>query len=144
MLVRSVSSLYLIYLCHNQDHNPVRRLSLCLLITLTCFNLAGGYAMAATLISQASASAENMHLPNNPHQHKLKKSSYDVQAMLVNNIESEEDDRESPYFALGKLNASSQFSPEFRLLNKHFLVHYSAAIKDKSPAVYLLHHNFRL
>ena len=120
---------------------------LLLLITITCFNLAGGYAIAASAISRASNPDKALHhqLLANPHQQGLKKTTFNVLLLQVNKNESEEDDFLLPQFpGLQKPTTSYLFSPEFRTINKHFLVHYAAAIKSDLPAAYLLHGVFRL
>jgi hypothetical protein len=123
---------------------PVKKILQYLLITLTCFNLAGGYAIAATTIAQATSPEASHILPHRPHQQELKKSAYDVQLLQLNKEDSEEDDLVPPFFAIGSLGVPYQFTPDFKLLNKHFLLHYGAAIKDKHPDAYILHQNFRL
>ncbi|MDX5423258.1 MAG: hypothetical protein LPK14_13455 [Hymenobacteraceae bacterium] len=120
----------------------MKRFLLLLLVCLTCFNLAGGYAIAATVLNSSVVSTDIV--PEHARQHILKKSSIQLQVLQVNK-ETEED--ESALFALRPSHSSGlfyAFAPDFELLNKHFLVHYGAAIKDKLPAVYLLHSVFRL
>ena len=122
----------------------MKKFLLFLLIALTCFNLAGGYAIAATVLSKASASVERP-IPHHPGQHVLRKSSLDLLLLQVSKSEIEEDDSlEVPFKALNTPTGFYRFSSDFRQLNRHFLVHYAASIKDKFPAAYLLHQNFRI
>lgn len=119
----------------------VKRFLLLLLICLTCFNLAGGYAIAATVLASSPVSTDIT--PEHPRQHILKKSSFDVQAFQVNKETEEEED--SDLLSLLLLDSTGlfyTFSPDFELINKHFLVHYGAAIKGKLPALYLLNDSF--
>ncbi|WP_143741203.1 hypothetical protein [Pontibacter ramchanderi] len=120
----------------------MKRFLLLLLISLTCLNLSGGYAIAAAVINSPAVSADT--LPEHDRQHVLKKTSLELQVLQVNK-EHEEDD--TTPFSLPLLDGSTLFysyQPDFELVNKHFLVHYGAAIKDRLPAVYILHSVFRL
>ena len=113
-------------------------------MVITCFNLAGGYAMAVTVISQPSESALNLNLTSNSTRDVLKKQVYDLLAVQAGKCEEEEDDWAQPELKFHNKVACSSFTPDFNLLNKHFLVHYSKAIKAKHPAASLLYHNLRL
>ncbi|MDX5420459.1 MAG: hypothetical protein LPK09_14685 [Hymenobacteraceae bacterium] len=120
----------------------MKRLLLFLLICLTCFNLAGGYAIAAAVLNSSTVSTDIV--PEHARQHILKKSSLQLQVLQVNK-ETEEDET-TPIFLLflGVSDLFYAYKPEFELVNKHFLVHYGTAIKDKLPAVHILHSVFRL
>ena len=120
----------------------MKRILFFLLVLITCFNLAGGYAIAASVISQAGTEGLPS-LPQNQHQHILKKSTIDLQSVQVNKEDSE-DDLLLPYMALLASSADYGYIPDFKLLNKHFLLHYGTSIKDKELAAYILHQNFRL
>lgn len=127
---------------HTDETPFVKRFLLLLLISFTCLNLSGGYAIAAAVIN--SSNVTDGTVPDHAGQQVLKKSSLEVQVLQVNK-EHEEDDVPPLYLSL--LDGSSLFytyQPDFELVNKHFLVHYGAAIKDRLPAVYLLHSVFRL
>ncbi|WP_161890770.1 hypothetical protein [Pontibacter russatus] len=113
-----------------------------LIVLITCFNLAGGYAIAASVISQAGTEGVPS-LPQSPHQHILKKATIDLRLVQVNKEDSE-DDMLLPDMALLASSADYSYIPDFKLLNKHFLLHYGTSIKDKELAAYILHQNFRL
>jgi hypothetical protein len=121
----------------------VKRILFFLLILITCFNLAGGYAIAASVISQAGT--ESLHsIPDSRNQQLLKKSTVNLQVVQVNKEDSE--DEELLFSDLSHYINYQTYSyiPDFKLLNKHFLLHYGTSIKDKELAAYILHHNFRL
>jgi hypothetical protein len=120
----------------------VKRILFLLLITITCINLAGGYAIAATALAQQNAATLPVVL-SKAGQQKVNKSVVNLQIIQVNKEESE-DKLTLPDFALLISTAYYRYIPDFKLLNKHFLLHYGAAIKDKSLSAYILHQNFRL
>ncbi|MEJ8803372.1 hypothetical protein [Pontibacter sp. H249] len=120
----------------------MKRFLLLLLICLTCFNLAGGYAIAATILSSSIVSTDLS--PEHPQQHILKKTTYDVQLLQVNKETEEDDYSLIPLLPLSDTGLFYAYTLDFELVNKHFLVHYGAAIKDRLPAVYLLNSVFRL
>ncbi|MBD1396443.1 hypothetical protein H9Q13_04645 [Pontibacter sp. JH31] len=121
----------------------MKRFLLLLLICLTCFNLAGGYAIAATIMSESPVSTDV--LPEHSRQHILKKASFELQAFQVNKeTEEEEDTVQSILFTAANKGLFYDFVPEFEIVNKHFLVHYGAAIKGRFPAIYLLKDSFLL
>ena len=109
---------------------------------ITCFNLAGGYAIAASVISQAGTDGVPS-LPQSPLEHILKKATIDLRLVQVNKEDSE-DDMLLPDMALLASSADYSYIPDFKLLNKHFLLHYGTSIKDKELAAYILHQNYRL
>ena len=117
-----------------------------MLLILTCFNLAGGYAIAAAIVSGSPASAAEHHLPHHPFQHSIKKNDFGVKIQQVNKTESEEEENLKDLAQLADISLGDlfRFHPDFRQLNKHFLVHYAAAIKIKALAAFILYHNFRL
>lgn len=110
---------------------------------ITCFNLAGGYAIAASVISQTGTDGL-LALPNSPHQHYLKKSTVDLQVVQVNKDDSENDETLFPDLSHLLNYSLYSYIPDFKLLNKHFLLHYGISIKDKERAAYILYQNFRL
>ncbi len=68
-----------------------------------------------------------------------------MQLLQVNKTESEEDDSlDIPFSTATLVGTFYRYSSDFKLLNKHFLVHYAAAIKGGLPNAYILHQNFRL
>ncbi|WP_250430567.1 hypothetical protein [Pontibacter ruber] len=112
------------------------------MITITCLNLAGGYAIAATVLAQQSATLLPDVLPD-AGQQKVKKSVIDLQTIQLNKEDSE-DEPLLPVLALIATSPEYSYIPDFKLLNKHFLLHYGTSIKDKELAAYILHQNFRL
>jgi hypothetical protein len=110
---------------------------------VTCFNLAGGYAIAASVISQGGTESLPS-IPNNPDQHHLKKSTVDLQVVQVKKDDSENDELFFPVLFDSGHNQVYSYIPDFKLLNKHFLLHYGTSIKDKELSAYILHQNFRL
>lgn len=110
---------------------------------ITCFNLAGGYAIAASVISQASSKGLAIQ-PGSSNQQILKKSTVDLQVVQVNKEDSENDESLFPDLSHLANYQIYSYIPDFKLLNKHFLLHYGTSIKDKERAAYILHQNFRL
>ena len=113
-----------------------------MLICVTCLNLVGGYAIAAAVINSSVITANAV--PEQTHRHELKKSSLKLQVLQVNKETEEDDTTPLDLFLIGGSDLFYTFQPDFELVNKHFLVHYGAAIKDRLPAVYLLNSVFRL
>jgi hypothetical protein len=120
----------------------VKRVLLLLLVIATSFQLAGGYALAATLsgpfngkvLAGTSAlptlSAKKyslLHYLNQLAQEKEEKEGFDFHPDMAALCQ--------PFFA---------FRPVFSIRNKHFLVHYAASIKGKLPSRHLLLQVFRL
>jgi len=110
---------------------------------VTCFNITGGYAIAASVISQANNEGSPIH-SNTQNQHSLKKSTVDLRVVQVKKDDSENDKFLFPDLSHISNHHNYSYIPDFKLLNKHFLVHYSASIKDKELPAYILHQNFRL
>ena len=120
----------------------MKRLLFFLLILITCFHLAGGYAIAASVISQANYEGLTVQ-PDCRDQHILKKSTVDFQLIQVNKEDSE-DELFLPALFLSDSSSEYGYIPDFKLLNKHFLLHYGTSIKDKELSAYILHQNLRL
>lgn len=110
---------------------------------ITCFNLAGGYAIAASIISHASNEKLTFQ-QSSQNQQILKKSTVDIQLVQVNKEDSENDELLFPDLSHSINQQVNSYIPDFKLLNKHFLLHYGTSIKDKERPAYVLHQNFRL
>jgi hypothetical protein len=124
---------------------PVKRFLLQFIICLTCFNLAGGYAFAVGVFTHASRSVA----PTDTHLSEgvviKTKTGIDVRTPQINKEESEDDDAfVFTNIALPNSLFTYQFIPDFKLLNKHFLVHYGKAIKGSFPSLYIVNSVFRL
>ncbi|MBK0402653.1 hypothetical protein I5M27_06630 [Adhaeribacter sp. BT258] len=123
----------------------MKRFLLQIVICITFFNIAGGYTFAAGVLSQTahSLSSPDTHLSEG---FVVKKNSgIDVQAPQINKVESDEDDSfVTLQLSFGHDNTFYAFIPDFRLFNKHFLVHYGKAIKSSLPAIFLVNSVFRL
>ncbi len=111
-------------------------------MTITCINLAGGYSIAATALAQQNTNTLPIALPN-AGQHIVKKAVVDLQTIQLNKEDSE-DKLLLPDIALLLAPAEYSYIPDFKLFNKHFLLHYGTSIKDKELAAYIQHQNFRL
>jgi hypothetical protein len=123
----------------------MKRFLLQLIICLTCFNLAGGYAVAASFLSQTSAKASDRSSHTSEVTIVKKKSGVDVQLPQIYKEESEDDD--AFIFNIVAVAHSTfiyQFIPDFKLFNKYFLVHYEKAIKGIFPPLFLVNSIFRL
>lgn len=123
----------------------MKRFLLQFIICLTCFNLAGGYTFAVGVLSQSANAvvATDTHLSEGITVKKA--SKFRLQAPQINKEESDEDDAFvflNP--ALAHSNTTYQFLPDFKLFNKHFLVHYGKAIKGSFPPLFLTNSVFRL
>jgi hypothetical protein len=123
----------------------VKRFFLQIVICLTFFNIAGGYTFAAGMLSKPTRGhgAPDTHLSEGLV--VKKNSGIDVQAPQINKVESDEDD--SFVFlqlSFGHDHSFYAFIPDFRLFNKHFLIHYGKAIKSSLPAIFLVNSVFRL
>jgi hypothetical protein len=121
----------------------VKRVLLLLLVFATSFQLAGGYALAATITgplrSQAPAGTSG--------QASVSASKYSLLHYL-NQLAGQENEEKEGFDYHPDLDAFSQpscdYRPVFSLSNKHFLVHYAASIKGKLPSRHLLLQVFRL
>lgn len=112
-----------------------------LLVLITACQLSGGYALAATLISPAKSTTAPVGAT------KVSEKKTDVFHLLNQLLSQEEEEKESlNYFPnlLGVCPTLYTFLPVFSVQNKHFLIHYAAAIKGKLPTRYLLLQIFRL
>ena len=115
------------------------------IICLTCFNLAGGYAIAAGFLSQPSATVSTRPSHSSEGTFVKEKTGVDVQLPQIYKEESEEDDAFIFNFvAVAHSAITYQFIPDFKLFNKHFLVHYGKAIKSSLPPLFLVNSVFRL
>jgi hypothetical protein len=121
----------------------VKRVLLLLLVFATAFQLAGGYALAATLSGTFTAKVT----PADTGQTTVAAKKYSLFHYL-NQLASEEKEEKEGFDYYPDLTVLSQpfyaFRPLFSLRNKHFLIHYAASIKGKLPTRYLLLQVFRL
>ena len=116
------------------------------MICLTCFNLAGGYGFAAAVASHAQQALTTPDTHLSEGLVVKKKSGIDVQTPRITKKEESDEDDSFVYQQLSLAHnfLTYQFIPDFKLFNKHFLVHYGKAIKSNLPAIFLFNSVFRL
>jgi hypothetical protein len=115
----------------------VKRVLLLLLVIATSFQLAGGYALAATL----SGPFHGEEPVGSSAQPTLSAKKYSLLHYL-NQLAGQEKEEKEGFDFQPDLAAICQsfyeFLPVFSIRNKHFLVHYAASIKGKLPSRHLL------
>lgn len=113
-----------------------------ILILFTSFQLMGSLALANSLVTATPVPTG----PVNQQQFTFHKKAGGI--TLLNQLfktEAEEEESNIPALDFGAICASFYaYTPVFKLDNKHFLVHYAAAIKSKLPALFLLYQVFLL